>query len=88
MADRGPWCAAVHGVTESRTQLKRLSNSSKSSDITLLTKVCIVKAMVFQVVRYRYDYSNVLLVDIDYIVILFAIIEKCFSYGEGESESH
>ena len=37
---------------------------------------------------YRYDFSNVLLVDMDYIVTLFAIIEKCFSYGEGESESH
>ena len=24
----------------------------------------------------------------DYIVTLFAIIKKCFSYGEGESESH
>ena len=27
----------------------------KSRDITLPTKVCIVKAMVFQVVMYRYD---------------------------------
>ena len=29
--DRGAWCAAVHVVTQSRTQLKRLSRSSSSS---------------------------------------------------------
>ena len=29
--DGGPWWAAVYGVTQSRTQLKRLSSSSSSS---------------------------------------------------------
>ena len=29
--DRGAWWAAVHGVTQSRTRLKRLSNSSMES---------------------------------------------------------
>ena len=29
--DRGVWWAAVHSVTHSRTQLKRLSSSSSSS---------------------------------------------------------
>jgi len=29
--DRGAWWAAVYGVTQSRTQLKRLSSSSRSS---------------------------------------------------------
>ena len=29
--DRGAWWAAVYGVTQSRTQLKRLSSSSSSS---------------------------------------------------------
>ena len=29
--DRGAWRAAVHGVTQSRTRLKRLSSSSSSS---------------------------------------------------------
>ena len=31
--DRGAWWAAVYGVTQSRTRLKRLSSSSSSSDI-------------------------------------------------------
>ena len=31
--DRGTWYAAVHGVTQSRTRLKRLSSSSRDSEI-------------------------------------------------------
>ena len=79
--DRGAWWAAVYGVAQSRTRLKRLSSSKitadgdcsheikrclllgmkfmtnpdsilKSRDITLSTKVCLVKAMVFPVVMY------------------------------------
>ena len=30
--DRGAWQATVHGVTQSRTRLKRLSSSSSSSN--------------------------------------------------------
>ena len=30
--DRGAWWAAVHGVSKSRTRLKRLSSSSSSSN--------------------------------------------------------
>ena len=30
--DRGAWWAAVHGVAQSRTRLKRVSNSSSSSN--------------------------------------------------------
>ena len=30
--DRGAWQATVHGVTQSQTQLKRLSNSSSSTE--------------------------------------------------------
>ena len=33
--DRGAWWAAIYGVTQSRTRVKRLSSSSK---ITLVTK--------------------------------------------------
>ena len=36
-----------------RKPLKNLDNILKSKDITLLTKACIVKAMVFPVVMYR-----------------------------------
>ena len=36
-----------------RKALKNLDNILKRKDITLLTKVCIVKAMVFPVVMYR-----------------------------------
>ena len=58
--DGGAWWAAVYGVTQSWTRLKWLSSSSmtnldsilNSRDITLLTKVCIVKAMDFPVVMY------------------------------------
>ena len=38
--------------TKAMTNLNRIL---KSRDITLLTKVCIVKAMVFPVVMYGYD---------------------------------
>ena len=36
-----------------RQAMTNLDNILKSRDITLLTKVCIVKAMVFPVVMYR-----------------------------------
>ena len=54
--DGGAWWAAVYGVAQSRTRLKRLSSSSssklKSRDITLPTKVHLIKAMAFPVVMY------------------------------------
>ena len=63
--DREAWCAAVHGVTKSRTWLSDWTELNipwgilkcilKSRDITLLIKVCIVKAKVFLVVRYGCD---------------------------------
>ena len=34
--DRGAWWAAVHGVAQSRTRLKRLSSSSSRSCLCLL----------------------------------------------------
>ena len=53
--DRGAWRAIVHGVAKSWTQLSDFTSSDsilKSRDITLSTKVCLVKAMVFPVVMY------------------------------------
>ena len=58
--DGGTWWAAVYRVTQSRTQLKRLSTSSSSSSRQHIkkqrhyfaTKVRLVKAMVFPVVMY------------------------------------
>ena len=38
-----------------RKDMTNLDSVSKSRDITLLAKICIVKAMVFQVVMYRYE---------------------------------
>ena len=38
-----------------RKAMTNLDTVLKSRDITLLTKVCIVKAMVFPVVTYRYE---------------------------------
>ena len=54
----------VHGITESDTtellslQTRAITNLDsvlKSKDIVLLTKVCLVKAMVFPVVVYGYE---------------------------------
>ena len=39
--DRGAWWAAVHGVTQSRTRLKRLSGSSSSSSRTVFLIVSV-----------------------------------------------
>ena len=55
--DGGAWRAAVYGVAQSQTQLKRLSSSSsrqliKSRDIILPTKVHLVKTMIFPIVMY------------------------------------
>ena len=52
--DGGAWWAAIYGVTQSGTRLKRLSSSSilKSREFTLPTMVHIVKAMAFPVVVY------------------------------------
>ena len=56
--DREAWCAAVHRVTKSWTQLSdftRLNVKVKSREVTLLTKVYIVKAMVFPIIVYKYE---------------------------------
>ena len=37
--DGGAWCAAVYGVAQSRTQLKRLSSSSSSSKLDQTTNL-------------------------------------------------
>ena len=50
--DREAWHAAIHGVTKNWTQLTNLDSIFKSRDITLPTKVHLVKAMVFPVVMY------------------------------------
>ena len=42
-----------------RKAMTNLDSVSKCTDITLLTKVCIVKAMVFPVVMYRCESCNV-----------------------------
>ena len=38
--DRGAWWAAVYGVAQSRTRLKRLSSSSSSRRQTVLEELC------------------------------------------------
>ena len=42
-----------------RKTMTNLGSILKSRDITLLTKICIVKAMVFSVVTYRCDSWNI-----------------------------
>ena len=42
-----------------RKAMKNLDSILKSRDITLLTNVCIVKAMVFPVVMYGYESSTI-----------------------------
>ena len=41
------------GDYKKKISLSNLGSISKSRDITLLTKVCIVKAMIFPVVMYK-----------------------------------
>ena len=41
-----------------RKTMTKLDTVLKSRDITLLTKVCIVKAMVFAVVMYRFELDH------------------------------
>ena len=57
--DRGAWWATVYGVAKSRTRLSDFTHSLdsilKSRDITLPTKVHLVKVMVFPVVMYGYE---------------------------------
>ena len=59
--DRGAWWAAVHGVTQSWTRLKRLSSSSSSRQHIkkqrhcFAKKVDLFKAMVFPVVMYGHE---------------------------------
>ena len=38
--DRGAWCAAVYGVTQSRTRLKRLSSSSSMNSFRFYDLLC------------------------------------------------
>ena len=63
--DGGAWWATVHEVTKSwkglsdftlllgRKAMTNLDSILKSRDITLLTKVCIIRDMVFPEVTYR-----------------------------------
>ena len=37
--DREAWCAAIHGVAQSRTRLKQLSSSSSSSSLHQVAKL-------------------------------------------------
>ena len=63
--NREAWHAAVHGVSKSQTKLSNLllgrkamtnlDSILKSRDITLPTKVCLVKAMVFPVVIWMWE---------------------------------
>ena len=66
--DREAWCAVVHEVTKSCTRLRdrtelterqNLESVFKSRDITLLTKVHVVKAMVSPVVTYSCESQTV-----------------------------
>ena len=37
--DREAWRAAIHGVAKSRTRLKRLSSTTSSSNVYLITQI-------------------------------------------------
>ena len=59
--DREAWHAVVHGVLKARilkwfailfSSVPHSVSISESKDITLLKKVCVVKAMVFPIVMY------------------------------------
>ena len=54
--DRGAWWAAIYGIAQSWihdwSSLAAADSTLKSRDITLLTKACLIKAIVFPVVMY------------------------------------
>ena len=51
----GSKITADGNCSHARKDMTNLDSILKSRDISLLTKVCIVKAMVFPVVMYRHD---------------------------------
>ena len=57
-----------------------LDSILKSRDITLSTKVCLVKAMVFPVVMYGYESWTVKKADIEELMLL--------NYGVGEDQHY
>ena len=64
-----------------RKAVTNLGSILKNSDITLLTKVCIVKAMVFLVVMYGYESCTIKKVSTKGLML-----SNC-GPGEGSSES-
>ena len=48
----GAWWAAVYGVAQSRTQLKRLSSSSSIQSKPKLRMVCLVKDFITNFISY------------------------------------
>ena len=55
--DGGAWWAAVHGVTQSRTRLKRLSSSSSKVEEPECVCVCIIYKFIYYV-KCHYTSSN------------------------------
>ena len=51
-------CEIKRHVLLGRKAMTNLDDVIKSRDITLLTKVCLVKAMVFPVVMYRCEFDH------------------------------
>ena len=59
--DRGAWWAAIYGVTQSRTQLKRLSSSSCSSSTVLFNFFLFFRWIVFTSSLLTFSFISVLL---------------------------
>ena len=56
-APKSPWMVIVARKLKDACSLEEKLCVLKSRDITFLTKVCIVKAMVFPVVMYRCEFG-------------------------------
>ena len=54
-----PTAGYIYSVLLRRKAMTNLGSVLKSRDITLMTKVCIVKAMVFPVVMYGYECQTI-----------------------------
>ena len=77
--DRGAWWAAVYGVAQSRTQLKRLSSSS-----SIIEKLCInlsslifFNTTIFPTLCYDYDGDAVKFCDIYSLVFRLGCVYLC-----------